>query len=47
MRNLTISDQSWTVSEVPEAQQGEAAEELSVTADTELERSFSFTYGKV
>ncbi|WP_176611495.1 hypothetical protein [Actinomadura sp. WMMB 499] len=46
MRNLSISDQSWTV-QSDEVQQPEAVEEFDVSAEAEFERSLSFTYARV
>ncbi|WP_165950210.1 hypothetical protein [Actinomadura sp. GC306] len=48
MRNLSVSDQSWTMqAETTEAQQAEVVEELDVTAEPEFERSLSFSYARI
>ncbi|MBE1530407.1 hypothetical protein [Actinomadura algeriensis] len=48
MRNLSISDQSWTMqSEAAEAQQSEATEEFDVSAEAEFERNLNFNYARI
>lgn len=47
MRNVSVSDQSWTMQETAEAQQADAVEELDVTAEPEFERTLSFSYARI
>ncbi|GLZ09554.1 hypothetical protein Acsp03_70200 [Actinomadura sp. NBRC 104412] len=46
MRNLVISDQSWTLSEPAEAQV-EAPEVQELDEPDELEHSLSFSYARI
>ncbi|MFD0691976.1 hypothetical protein [Actinomadura fibrosa] len=47
MRNISISDQSWTASESMENQESAEVQELDGSADAEFERSLSFSYARI